>query len=69
MSTGFLDFCKTQSVGFTLKKEMVRDDIYRASSLANRDPISKAFAQSRGNTSCRLWAFFSGSNRGANTFE
>ncbi len=32
-------------------------------------PISKAFAQSSGNISARLFAFFSGSQRGANTFE
>jgi hypothetical protein len=36
---------------------------------ANLAPISKAFSQSRGNTSALLFAFFSGSKRIANTFE
>jgi hypothetical protein len=37
--------------------------------LANLVPISKAFWQSCGNTSARLFAFFSGSKRTAKTFE
>jgi hypothetical protein len=37
--------------------------------LVRLTPISKALVQSKGNTSFRLWAFFWGSNLGANTFE
>jgi len=57
---------ESQTLRITARSFRIRfENVYPVS----LTPISKALAQSNGKISARLFAFFSGSQRGASTFE